>query len=373
MTDAGVHGVPLFANRAVLEPLLGEVGSRQRAVLESGLYILGPEVSAFEAEFAAFAGVRHCIGVANGTDALTIALRALGVGRGDEVVVPALTFFATAEAVVNAGAVPVFCDVDARTLTMTAASAEAVLGERTRALLPVHLFGNPAPMAELRELAAARGLRLLEDAAQAAGARLAGRTVGGLADAATFSFFPSKNLGGFGDGGAVLTDDPEVAAIARRLRAHGSEDRRVHAEVGYNSRLDELQAAALRVLLPHLDEWTKARRRVAARYAAAGLGDFVELPTETAAAESAYHLYVVRSARREHLAAGLESAGIGARAYYTIPLHRQPAMAAYPPRAALPVSDRVADEALALPMGPALGDSQVGAVVRAVAEVAGSQ
>jgi dTDP-4-amino-4,6-dideoxygalactose transaminase len=164
MTGGG-PAIPLFANRAVLEPLLDEVGARQRAVLESGQYILGPEVSAFEAEFAAFAGTRHCIGVANGTDALTIALRALGVGRGDEVVVPALTFYATAEAVVNAGAVPAFCDVDPQTLTMTAASAEAAIGERTRALLPVHLFGNPAPMTELRELAIGRGLHLLEDAA----------------------------------------------------------------------------------------------------------------------------------------------------------------------------------------------------------------
>ena len=217
--------VPLFATRPALEPLLAEIAARQRAVLASGRYVLGPEVEAFEREFAAFVGVRHCVGVANGTEALTIALRALGIEPGDEVVVPALTFYATAEAVVNAGARPVFCDVDPRTFNMTAATAEPAIGERTAVLLPVHLFGNPAPMAELRGLAETHDLRLLEDAAQAAGATLGGRRTGSLADAAAFSFFPSKNLGGFGDGGAILTDDDQVAATARRLRLHGPRTR----------------------------------------------------------------------------------------------------------------------------------------------------
>jgi dTDP-4-amino-4,6-dideoxygalactose transaminase len=361
--------IPLFATRAALEPLLGEVGERQRAVLESGRYVLGPEVEAFETEFAAYLGARHCVGVANGTDALTIALRALGVKPGDEVVVPALTFYATAEGVVNAGAAPVFCDVDPGTLGMSAATAEAAIGDRTAALLPVHLFGNPAPMAELLELAEARGLRVLEDAAQAAGASLGGRKAGALGDAGTFSFFPSKNLGGFGDGGAIVTDDDAVAASARLLRAHGSEDKRIHTEIGYNSRLDELQAAALRVLLPHLDEWTAARRRAAAAYADAGLGDVVGLPVETVGGKSCYHLYVVRTEERDRLAAGLAAAGIGARAYYTTPLHRQPALERYgrgePPREA----DRAAGDALALPMGPALSPGQAREVAGAVAEV----
>ncbi len=359
--------VPLFATRPAIEPLLSEVADRQRAVLESGRYILGPEVEAFEAEFAAYVGVRHCVGVASGTDALTIALRALGVGRGDEVVVPALTFYATAEAVVNAGASPVFCDVDPRTFEMTAAAAEPAVGERTKVLLPVHLFGNPAPIGELRALAESRGLRLLEDAAQAAGASLHGEMAGALGDAATFSFFPSKNLGGFGDGGAIVTDDDDLAASARRLRHHGSEDNRLHTEVGYNSRLDELQAAALRVLLPHLGEWTAGRRRAARSYAASGLGDLVELPLETEGGESCYHLYVVRSAQRDRLRAGLAEAGIGARAYYTTPLHRQPAMAPYASNASLPGVERAAAESLALPMGPALSDAQVSEVAQAVA------
>ncbi len=365
MSFAATVTVPLFATRAALAPLLDEVASRQRAVLESGRYVLGPEVEAFEREFATFAGARHCVGVANGTEALTIALRALGVGPDAEVVVPALTFYATAEAVVNAGARPVFCDVDPRTLTMTAATAEAAIGERTAALLPVHLFGNPAPMGELRELAATRGLRLLEDAAQAAGATLGGRLAGSLGDAAAFSFFPSKNLGGFGDGGAILCDDDEVAASARRLRAHGSADKRLHTEVGYNSRLDELQAAGLRVLLPHLEEWTAARRRVARAYADAGLGDLVELPRETGGGESCYHLYVVLSEARDELARGLADAGIESRAYYKTPLHRQPALEACAPAGPLPGVERAAAMSLALPMGPALSAEQVHAVVDA--------
>ncbi len=357
--------VPLFATKPVLEPLLDEVAARQAEVLRSGQYILGPEVESFEAEFAAFVGTRHCVGVANGTEALTIALRALGVGPGDEVVLPALTFYATAEAVVNAGATPVLCDVDADTLVMTAATAEPAIGSRTKALLPVHLYGNPAPMAELRELAVSHGLRLLEDAAQAAGAKLEGKMAGALADAATFSFFPSKNLGGFGDGGAVVTDDDEVAASARRLRFHGSDDRVLHTEVGYNSRLDELQAAGLRVLLPHLKAWTEARRGVATAYAASGLGEALQLPVETAGGECCYHLYVVRCAGRDRLAEQLADADIGARAYYTTPLHRQPALREFAPAHPLPGVDAAAAESLALPMGPALTEQQAAEVSRA--------
>jgi dTDP-4-amino-4,6-dideoxygalactose transaminase len=357
--------VPLFATRPLLEPLLDEIAARQQAVLLSGRYILGPEVEGFEAEFAAHLGTRLCIGVANGTDALTFALRALGDGEGDEVVVPALTFYATAEAVVNAGARPVFCDVDGATFDITAATVEPAISTRTKAIVPVHLYGNPAPMSELRELASAHGLRLLEDAAQAAGAKLNGTAAGALGDAATFSFFPSKNLGGFGDGGAIVTDDDEVAALARQLRFHGSGGTEVHTEVGSNSRLDEMQAAGLRVLLPHLDAWTEARRRVAAAYAASGLGETVTLPTETAGAESCYHLYVVRSADRDQLAERLAAAGIGARAYYSTPLHQQPAMRGFAPPAALPGVESAAAESLALPMGPALSEQQAAEVAEA--------
>jgi dTDP-4-amino-4,6-dideoxygalactose transaminase len=363
--------ISLFASRAVIEPLIPEILERQRQVLESGRYILGPELEAFEAEFAAYLGVRHCVGVANGTDALTIALRSLGIGRGDEVIVPSLTFFATAEAVINAGATPVFADIDADTHCMTAATAEPLFGSATKALLPVHLFGNVAPMAELRELAGSRRAVVVEDAAQAAGARLDGRRAGSLGAAACFSFYPGKNLGAFGDAGAIATDDADVAARARMLRHHGTAETWVHADVGYNSRLDELQAAGLRVALRHLDEWITARRRVAALYADSGIDEHLELPVETAGAKHAYHLYVGLSPRRDELIEGLAQAGIEARAYYTTPMHRQPSLAALAGSGgALPNAERLAAEGIALPMGPALSEESVAQVAAAVRDAA---
>ena len=223
------------------------------------VYILGPEVEAFEEEFAAYLGARHCVGVANGTDAITIALRALGVGPGDEVICPSFTFYATVEGALNAGATPVYCDIDPDTFCVTPDTVRAAMTPRTKAIVAVHLFGNVAPIAELQAL----GVPVLEDAAQSAGARLGEGRAGALGDAATCSFFPSKNLPCLGDGGAVVTDDDEVAELARRLRFHGSDDKQTFVEVGYNSRLDELQAAVLRVLLPELDGWNAAppRRR----------------------------------------------------------------------------------------------------------------
>jgi dTDP-4-amino-4,6-dideoxygalactose transaminase len=358
--------VPLFASWASLEPLLPEIAERQRVVLESGRYILGPEVEAFESEFASYLGTRHCVGVANGTDAIAIALRSLGVGPGDEVVVPSVTFFATVEPVVTIGATPVFCDVDERTWCMTAATAEPAITERTKALLPVHLFGNPAPTTDLLELARQRGIRVLEDAAQAHGATLDGRMAGALGDAATFSFFPSKNLGGFGDGGALVTDDPEVEALARRLRFHGSEDKRLHTEVGYNSRLDEIQAAALRVLLPHLPEWTVARRRAAQAYRDAGLEDLVRIQAETPGGESAWHLLVAATPERDRLQRALNEAGVGARPYYETPLYRQPAVERWASPDPLPNTERICAEMLALPMGTALDPEAPAEVTRAV-------
>jgi dTDP-4-amino-4,6-dideoxygalactose transaminase len=355
--------IELFATRPALEPLLGEVLKRQRAVVESGRYILGPEVEAFEAEFAAYLGRTHCVGVANGTEALTIALRALGIGSGDEVLVPDFTFFATVEGVINAGATPVFCDIDPATQCMTRATAEEAVGDRTRALLPVHIFGNVAPMDDLNALAVDRGLVVLEDAAQAAGAMLGGRKAGALGPAAGFSFYPGKNLGAFGDAGAVVTDDDEVAEVARRLRHHGTSDRWVHSQSGYTSRLDEIQAAALRVLLPHLDDWTAARRHAAGLYRDAGLGELLELVAETEGAKSAYHLFVGLTPERDRLIEALAAAGIEARAYYTTPMHRQPALAPYTTGRALPNAERLAREGIALPMGPALDDGSVRAVV----------
>ncbi len=354
--------VPLFATS--LDRQLPRIVERLGEVAEGGRYILGPEVEAFEQELASYLGVRHCIGVGNGTDAITIALRALGVGSGDEVVCPSFTFYATVEATISAGATPVYCDVDPQTMCVTAETVKAAITPRTKAIVAVHLFGNVAPMAELREL----GLPVLEDAAQATGARLDGARAGALGDAATFSFFPSKNLPCLGDGGAVTTDDDDVAQAVRRLRFHGSDDKKTFVEVGYNSRLDELQAAVLRVLLPELDGWNAARRSAADAYAHHGLGEHVELPVPVDGVEHVHHLYVVRSERADELAATLSERGIGARGYYRTPIHRQPATARYAPADLdLPGTNEVARTHLALPMGPELTDDQVREVVEACA------
>jgi len=354
--------VPLFATS--LEPHLPAIADRLGEVAASGKYILGPEVEAFEREFAEYLGVRHCIGVANGTEAISIALRAAGVERGDEVVVPSFTFYATAEAVAAIGAVPVFCDVEADTMCVSARTVETALTERTKAIVPVHLFGCVAPVAELRRF----GLPLIEDAAQAAGAERDGARAGALGDAATFSFFPSKNLPCLGDGGAITTSDDDLAAGARRLRFHGSEDKATFTEVGYNSRLDSLQAAVLRTLLPELDGWTAARGEVAAAYDAEGLGDHVALPHVPDGVRHAYHLYVARHDDAEELREALAGHGVAARGYYRVPVHRQPAMAPYAPDGLeLPVTDELARTHLALPMGPELERDQVREVVAACA------
>ena len=266
--------VPLFDTRTPLAPLRGELDARLAEVIDGGRFILGPEVEAFEREFAAYLGARHAVGVANGTDAITLALRAMGVGAGDEVVVPSFTFYASAEAIPLTGARPVFCDVDPQTFCVTADSVRAALTPRTKAVIAVHLFGNVAPVAEIEAL----GVPVLEDAAQAAGSGGDGGRPGALGTAATFSFFPSKNLGAFGDGGAVTTRDDAVAERVRMLRFHGSRDKQTFELVGHNSRLDELQAAILRVQLPHLDGWAAGRRAAAAHYEAEGLGELVDLP-----------------------------------------------------------------------------------------------
>jgi dTDP-3-amino-3,4,6-trideoxy-alpha-D-glucose transaminase len=335
--------VPLFASS--LAPYHDRIAAALERVARSGRYILGPEVEAFEREFASYLGVRHCVGVANGTDALTIALRALGIEPGDEVVMPSFTFYATAEAAIVAGATPVFCDIDLDTFCVTAETVKAALTPRTRAVVPVHLFGNVAPVPELREL----GVPVLEDAAQAAGGELNGVKAGALGDAATFSFFPSKNLPCLGDGGAIVTNDDALAERARILRFHGSTDKATFTDVGYNSRLDELQAAVLRVLLPELEGWSERRRGVAATYERLGLGARAALPRPVAGARHAYHLYVVRA----------ESLPVG-RGYYRVPVHRQPAVAA---DVELPATEEAARTNHALPMGIDLTEAELREVV----------
>lgn len=368
--------VPLFDTRSIYEPLRADVEAALRRVVESGRFILGPEVDAFESEFAAYLDVKHVIGVANGTDALIIALRALGIGAGDEVVVPSFTFYATAEAVSQTGARPVFCDIDSRTFCLTAETVATVLTPNTKALVGVHLFGNPAPIGALRELARAEGIALIEDAAQAAGARIDGRRAGSFGDASTFSFFPSKNLFCFGDGGAIATGDDRVAALARKLRKHGSTDKATFELIGYNSRLDEIQAAVLRCFLPRLDEWNESRRGVAAAYRELDLGEVLALPDVLPGGEHVYHLHVARTVGgldRDGLVEALQKSGIGARAWYTRPLHEQPAMVeAFASQGVprLPGTEIAARSNISLPMGPTLTHAQIEQVVGRVKELA---
>ena len=359
--------VPLFDTSSALAPLREQLRAAIARVLESERYILGPEVEAFEREFAAYCGAGQAVGVANGTEAITIALRAMGVGPGDEVVVPSFTFYASAEAIPPTGARPVFCDVNPQTYCVTAETVKAALTPRTKAVVAVHLFGNVAPVAEIEAL----GVPVLEDAAQAAGSNSAAGRPGALGSAATFSFFPSKNLGCFGDGGMITTSDAELAERVRVLRFHGSHDKVTYEEVGYNSRLDELQAAVLRVQLPHLEEWARGRRQAAEHYVRAGLGgvDGVALPVPVGTADPAWHLYVIGHSEAPRLERALNAAGVGCRGYYRTPVHRQAAMREWGAGMELPGTEEAAARHLAIPMSPVLSAEMAGEVTAAVAAV----
>lgn len=357
--------IPLFDTKTPVAPLRAAIDARIAEVLDGGAFILGPEVAAFEAELAAYLGVRHVVSVANGTDAITIALQALGVGPGDEVVVPSFTFYASAEAIPPTGATPVFCDVDRDTMNVTAETVKAALTPRTKAVVAVDLFGNPADVAAIEAL----GVPVVEDAAQAAGSLLDGRRTAALGTLGTLSFFPSKNLGCFGDGGAIATDDDRLAEEARVLRFHGSRDKVSFERIGWNSRLDELQAAILRVLLPQLDGWAGGRRAAWSSYEAAGLWELVEPQTPTAAAEVCWGLQVVRSPHAELLEQTLPGAGIGARGYYRTPLHLQRAFEPWTGDGRvlpLPATDELARTHLAIPMNPLLSRADADAVTAAV-------
>ncbi|MFN8558799.1 MAG: DegT/DnrJ/EryC1/StrS family aminotransferase [Dehalococcoidia bacterium] len=345
-----------------------------RRVLDRNWYILGPEVEAFEEAFAAACGVRYAVGCASGTDAITLALRAHGIGPGDEVVLPALTAAPTAGGVVAAGAIPVFADVDPRTRNLDPRAAAAAITPRTRALLPVHLYGRPADMDALTALAQRHSLALIEDAAQAHGAHLRGRPAGSLADAGCFSFYPTKNLGALGDGGMVTTNDPRVAERLRRLRNHGQSSRYRHEEHSANSRLDELQAALLSAKLPLLRDWNRARREQALRYHTLLPDGPVRLPPPDDAAESCWHLYVVESSEREVFRARLHAAGVGSDSHYPVAVHLQPAYDAYGRGpGSLPVCERLANTVVSLPLFPGLTEAEqdrVAAVVRDALAVA---
>ena len=353
--------VALFDTSSPLAPLRNELRDAIDRVLDAERYILGPEVEAFEHELAAYCGAAHAVGVANGTEAITIALRAMGVGPGDEVVVPSFTFYASVEAISPTGARPAFCDIDPSTYCVTADTVRAAITPRTKAVIAVHLFGNVAPVAEIEAL----GVPVLEDAAQAVGSDSAAGRPGSLGMAATFSFYPSKNLGCFGDGGMIVTSDEQIAERARILRFHGSRDKVDYEQIGYNSRLDELQAAILRVQLPELERWAAHRNGVGEWYAQAGLGELVALQGVPEGTRPAWHVYVVRHERADDLVAALGAAGIGSRAYYRTPIHRQPAMAGLG-GAELPATEELARTHLALPVSAAMRRDQVDEVVAAV-------
>lgn len=346
--------------------IAAEVGPAVADVIAGAQFILGPNVRAFEAELAAYCGAKHGIGVASGTDALHLALAAVGVTPGDEVIVPAFTFVATAEMVSQLGARPVFADVDARTLTLDAADAAARVTRRTRAIVPVHLYGQVADMAPLDALARRHGLAIVEDAAQAVGADRDGRRAGTLGHAACFSFFPTKNLGAWGDGGFLTTDDDELAARLARRRNHGTRSKYVHEEVGWCSRLDELQAAVLRVKLRHLDAWTEARRRLAARYRSLLAGLPLTLPDDAPRTRGVYHLFTVRLAARDELQRFLTERGIGTAVHYPVPLHQQPVYRDAAAGVSLPECERAAGEVLSLPLYPELREDEQDAVAAAI-------
>jgi dTDP-3-amino-3,4,6-trideoxy-alpha-D-glucose transaminase len=355
--------VALFDTSSILAPLRDELRGAIDRVLDSERFVLGPEVEGFEAELAAYTGATHGVGVANGTDAITIALRAMGVGPGDEVVVPSFTFYASAEAIPPTGATPVFCDIDPSTYCVTADTVRAALSPRTKAVIAVHLFGNVAPVAEIEAL----GIPVLEDAAQAAGSDSPAGRAGGLGTISTLSFYPSKNLGCFGDGGMILTSDERLAEQARILRFHGSRDKVDYEQLGYNSRLDELQAAILAVQLPHLEDWAAGRRRAGQHYEQAGLGELLSLPVPVAGSSPAWHLYVVGHPNVERLQEALAAAQIGNKPYYRTPVHRQAPMRRWAAGLELPGTEEAARTHLAIPMSPVLTREQADEVVAAVA------
>jgi dTDP-4-amino-4,6-dideoxygalactose transaminase len=356
--------IPLVDVHAQYEPLIPELEARFREVLDGGQFIRGPHYKAFEQEAADYLGVKQAIGVANGTDALVLVLDALEIGPGDEVICPAFTFYATAESIARRGATPVFADIDPLTLNVDPEDVAAKVTSRTRAIMPVHLFGRPAPLEPLLEL----GVPVIEDAAQAFGSPEVGRT--GIAS--TFSFYPTKNLFALGDGGLVSTSDAELAERVRMLRFHGSRDKVDFQLLGYNSRLDELQAAVLRIFLAELDSWISQRREAAARYGELGLGAACELPEDEPG--HAYHLFVCRSTERDRIRAALKEAQIGNAVYYTTPLHLQPALSYLGYSAgSLPVTEQLARENFSVPLWAGIDaatQERVVSVVQAAAPVA---
>jgi dTDP-4-amino-4,6-dideoxygalactose transaminase len=368
---------PFLDLKSLHRPIEGELARAAARVVESGWYVLGREVEAFESEFASYCGVRHCVGASNGLDALHLVLRAYGIGAGDEVVVPANTFIATWLAVSYAGAWPVLVEPVDGTFNLDPERLEAALTPRTRAVIAVHLYGRVADMEPIREITRRRGLKLIEDAAQAHGAVHRGRKAGALGDAAAFSFYPGKNLGALGDGGAVTTDDAELAARVRALANYGSPVKYRHETKGFNCRLDEVQAALLRVKLPYLENWNEHRARLAARYVER-LGDLpvIRLPEVPIDGSHVWHLFVIRTAQRDRLADRLRAVGVGTLVHYPVPPHLQPAYAdlGLGP-GSFPISERIHEEVLSLPLGAHLKLDDIDTIcerIRTAVDQAGS-
>jgi dTDP-4-amino-4,6-dideoxygalactose transaminase len=356
--------IPFLDLKSPYTELKPELDRAISQVVESGWYVGGPEVEHFEADYASYCGAAHCVGVANGLDALHLGLRALGVMAGDEVIVPSNTYIATWLAVSHCGATPVPVDPDERTYNINPVLIEPAITPRTRAILPVHLYGQPADLDPILEIARKHGLRVIEDAAQAHGARYKGKRIGAHGDVVAWSFYPGKNLGAMGDGGAVTTNDSKIADRIRVLRNYGSGVKYVNEVQGYNSRLDPLQAAILRVKLAHLDEWNGRRAAIADRYRQGLRGCALTLPEVSQWAAPVWHLYVIRSSRRDGVQQTLADAGVGTLIHYPIPPHLQKAYrASCREQGAFPVAECLAGEVLSLPVGPHLTSDQADAVV----------
>ena len=355
--------------QGIKEEVLAEIGQ----ALEGMQLFLGKNVQAFESEFAAYCGTEFAVGMSSGTEALHLALRACGVGAGHEVITVSNTFFATAEAIALAGARPVFVDIDPDTYNMDASQVERKINGQTKAILPVHLYGHPANMDSILELAQTYKLKVIEDACQAHGAEYRGRRAGSLGDIGCFSFYFTKNLGAYGEAGMIVTSAPDIARECRLLRDHGQDAKYHHHRLGVNGRLDEIQAAILRVKLPHLDEWNEKRRSLAQAYEA-GLPPWVVKPKEMSWARHVYHLYVIRTAERDRLQAWLKSKGVATAMHYPIPIHFQEACRGYNGNNThLPVTERAVQEILSLPMYPELSTEEVGYICDCIADFAESE
>lgn len=350
--------IPLMDLHAQYLSLKQEMDSALLKVLDSGKYILGPNVTALEKEIAAYCGTDYAVGVGNGTDALVLCLDALGIGPGDEVITTSYSFFATSEAICRVRAIPVFIDIDGNTYNLDVSQIESRITKRTKAILPVHLFGQVALMDRIMEIARKHDLLVIEDACQGMGASYKGRKAGSWGDAGCFSFFPTKNLGGYGDGGIITTNNRDLADRLRMLRAHGSRKKYYNETIGYNSRLDEIQAALLRVKLPHLNAWNQARRDRAKRYNLLLKDTGLKLPQTAPGADHVYHLYIVGHPQREQIVEALSREGIASGIYYPTPLHRMEVYGPQRAEASLPIAEKASRETFAIPLFPEMTAQQ---------------